>query len=112
MNKRARASARHQLFWYLKSLAFTPYISGCIVNGAITKKERDILVGIIKGIKELQDNYFENSKALGMQPKRRCSVCSKVAEFKTNHFGDTKYFCREHIKELNGVVFIKINPNE
>ena len=48
---------------------------------------------------ELKQKYFDNSKKLGLHPRRRC-FCGNIAKWRcVDIFGNTNYLCDKHKEE-------------
>ena len=112
--KQKRANARNYLFRQIYGYNLRSCISRARQENAITVEEiaqLDIIRDVLSSLKE---KYFDNSKKLGLHPRRRCS-CGNVAKWLcTDILGNTKYLCDKHkeqwIKDEGIINCKRINP--
>ncbi|AXF52185.1 MAG: hypothetical protein [crAssphage sp. isolate ctcc615] len=74
-----KANARNQLFRQIHGYSLTPFINRAIKEGAITEKEIDVLNEINMKLEFLKTHQFDNSKTVGLTPRRRCHYCNGIA---------------------------------
>nr|DAG97095.1 MAG TPA: hypothetical protein [Crassvirales sp.] len=99
--KQKRANARNQLFRQIYGYNLGACISRARIENAITDEEIEYLDIIQDILSSLKQKYFDNSKKLGLHPRRRC-YCGDTAKWCcTDIFGNTKYLCSKH-KEILG----------
>ena len=109
--KQKKSRARHQLFWYLKSICLKRFLENAIRHNAVTMLEYDLLDNAVKNIELIQKHYISNSRNLGLNAKRRCEHygCNHVAEYKAYTGYEYIYLCKNHIhNEQQGYFNIKL----
>lgn len=109
-----RANARNLLFRQIYGCNFGSFISKARFENAITPEEIGDLALIQDILSSLKQKYFDNSKKLGLHPRRRC-FCGNVAKWRSvDIFGNTKYLCDKHKeaweKDESLVSCKRINP--
>ena len=119
-----RANARNQLFRQIHGYNLIPFISRAVANCAITMQEHYLLIKLESILGDLKHNQFNNSKQVGLNPRRRCSYCNGIAHWQANIIGVPHYLCNKHKEEaerdnkqdINGEWMVtdihEINPYE
>lgn len=112
-----KANARNSLFRQIHGFILDLFICKAIKERAITVEELEHINIILKHLDFLKDNQFKGSKEVGLNPKRRCSCCKKVAKYKAVIWDKLWYFCDNHVVDVNDpllddVELEKINPYE
>lgn len=91
-----RANARNHLFRQIYGYNLGSCIAKARIENAITDEEIEHLDIIQDILSSLKQKYFDNSKKLGLHPRRRC-FCGNIATYLcTDIFGYTKYLCNKH----------------
>lgn len=94
-----RANARNLLFRQIYGCSLGSFMSRARFENAITVEEIECLDKIRDILSSLKQKYFENSKKLGLHPRRRC-FCGNVAKWRyVDIFGNTNYLCDKHKEE-------------
>lgn len=109
-----RANARNFLFRQIYGCSFGSFMSRARLENAITPEEIEYLDIIRDMLSSLKQKYFDNSKKLGLHPRRRC-FCGNVAKWSyVDSFGNTEYLCDKHKevweKDESLVSCKRINP--
>lgn len=108
-----RANARNLLFRQIYGYNLGSFINRAKAENAITVEEIECLDKIQDILSSLKQKYFDNSKELGLHPRRRC-FCGNVAKwYCVDIFDNNKYLCNIHKKEWekDSIVYCKpINP--
>lgn len=91
-----RANARNQLFRQIHGYNIKRFIDFAIKENAITENEREWLNDVTIALTVLKEHQFQNSKELGFNPRRRCSYCNNIANWKATIFGTEEYLCNKH----------------
>lgn len=114
-----KANARNALFRHIHGFNLNLFICKPMRERAITIEELKHINEIDKHLQALKDNQFKGSKEVGLNPKRRCSFCKRVAKYKAVIWDNLWYFCDKHIIDTNDplldgddVKLEKINPYE
>lgn len=94
-----RANARNQLYRQIHGYNLDRFTNIAIIENAITDSERILLERIKIELNTLKKYQFENSKAVGLNPRRRCAYCNNIAHYKATVFGTKEYLCNKH-KEI------------
>lgn len=97
--RQKKAMARIQLFRQLRGSCLMSFINKAIKEHAITNYEESILLNIEDYRKKIIDDYFNNTKKVGLRPKRRCAYCKNVAHYKAVIVGKDTFLCTKHKKE-------------
>lgn len=108
-----RANARNQLFRQIYGYNLGSFINRAKAENAITSEEIECLDKIQDILSSLKQKHFDNSKELGLHPRRRC-FCGNVAKwYCVDILDNTRYLCDTHKKEWekDSIVYCKpINP--
>ena len=108
-----RASARNLLFRQICGYNLGSFISKAKAEDAITVEEIECLGKIQDILSSLKQKYFDNSKKLGLNPRRRC-FCGNVARWRCIDILDNvRYLCDKHKAEWkkDSIVYCEhINP--
>lgn len=108
-----RANARNLLFRQIYGYNLGSFINRAKAENAITVEEIEYLDKIQDILSSLKQKHFDNSKELGLHPRRRC-FCGNVAKWHcVDIFDNAKYLCNAHKKEWekDSIVYCKpINP--
>lgn len=108
-----RAKARNLLFRKIYGYNLGSFINRAKEENAITVEEIECLDKIQDILSSLKQKYFDNSKELGLHPRRLC-FCGNVAKwYCVDILDNAKYLCDAHKKELEkySIVYCKpINP--
>ena len=108
-----RASARNLLFRQIYGYNLGSFISKAKAESVITAEEIECLDKIQDILSSLKQKYFDNSKKLGLNPRRRC-FCGNVARWRCIDILDnTKYLCNKHKEEWEkeSIIYCEhINP--
>lgn len=108
-----RANARNLLFRQIYGCSLGSFMSRARFENAITVEEIECLDKIRDILSSLKQKYFENSKKLGLHPRRRC-FCGNVAKWRcVDILDNTKYLCDKHKVEWekDSIVYCEpINP--
>lgn len=119
-----RANARNQLFRQIHGYSIKRFIDIATRENAITENEREWLNDITIALTVLKEHQFENSKELGLNPRRRCAYCNNIAHYKAIVFGTEEYLCnkrkeqaeKDNKQNINGEWIVtdihEINPYE
>lgn len=91
-----KANARNQLFRQIHGYDLTPFINRANAEEAITDEEDILLREIMQRLILLKSYQFENSKRVGLHPRRRCQCCNGIARWKVTIFGQEQYYCNKH----------------
>lgn len=95
-----KANARNQLFRQIHGYSLMPFISRAKRENAITYYEEALLLNIEEYRKKLIEHQFDNSKEVGLHPRRRCSCCNGIARWKLTMFDESeKFLCNKHKEE-------------
>ena len=94
-----RANARNQLFRQIHGYNIKRFVDFAIKENAITENEKEWLGDITIALTVLKEHQFQNSKELGLNPRRRCTYCNNIARYKATIFGKEKYLCNKHKEE-------------
>lgn len=94
-----RANARNQLYRQIHGYNLDRFVNVAIRENALTGVERILLEKIRTKLNTLKEHQFENSKAVGLNPRRRCAYCNNIAHYRATVFGTEKYLCNKH-KEI------------
>lgn len=94
-----RANARNQLYRQIHGYNIKRFIDFAVRENSITQKEFDVLCQINMKLEFLKKHQFQNSKELGLNPRRRCTYCNNIAHYRATVFGTEKYLCNKH-KEI------------
>lgn len=94
------ANARNHLFRQIYGISLNRFFDDAVRHHAVTKEERELINDIICKIETLKNNRFENTKAVGLKPKRRCQYCKNIAHYKADVFDTTVFVCNKHKTEL------------
>lgn len=94
-----KANARNQLFRQIHGYSLVPFINRANSVDAVTDEENVLLIEIVQRLTLLKSYQFENSKKVGLNPRRRCSFCNGIARYKCFSFGRDVYFCNKHFIE-------------
>ena len=94
-----KANARNQLFRQIHGYSLVPFISRAKRENAITYYEEALLLNIEEYRKKLIEHQFNNSKEVGLHPRRRCSCCNGIARWTAIVCGEKKYLCNKHKAE-------------
>lgn len=106
-----KANARNALFRQIHGCSLSHFADIAYNDKAITFEEYVLIKQIQVRLNNLKLNYFDCSKLVGLNPKRRCHLCSNVAHWSNGE----QLFCNKHkdIWEKHSKEnFVKINPNE
>lgn len=95
-----RANARNQLFRQIHGYNLMPFINRAIAENVITEDEQIVLHEIKDRLTFLKGMQFENSKQVGLNPRRRCSYCNGIAHWQANIIGIPHYLCNKHKEEV------------
>lgn len=95
-----RANARNQLFRQIHGYNLDRFVDTAIRENALTGVERILLERIRTELNTLKEHQFENSKAVGLNPRRRCSYCNNIAHYRATIIGTEHYLCNTHKKEI------------
>lgn len=115
-NIQKKANARNHLFRQIHGCSLSVFANRALNENAITGEEYAVLSGIISNLEYLKNKQFENSKKVGLNPKRRCCICKGIARWKEVDYG--LLYCNKCMKAIQGnsesayVYFNPINPNE
>lgn len=108
-----KASARNLLFRQVYGYNLGSFISKAKAENVITVEEIECLDKIQDILSSLKQKYFDNSKKLGLNPRRRC-FCGNVARWRCIDILDnSRYLCNKHKEEFakNSIVYCeRINP--
>lgn len=91
-----RANARNQLFRQIHGYNLTPFINRANAEEAITDEEDILLREVMQRLILLKSYQFENSKRVGLHPRRRCQYCNGIARWKVTILGQEQYRCNKH----------------
>lgn len=91
-----RANARNQLFRQIHGYNIKRFIDFAIRENAITENEKEWLGNITIALTVLKEHQFQNSKELGLNPRRRCAYCNNIAHWKATIIGKEEYLCNRH----------------
>ena len=94
------ANARNHLFRQIYGIGLSRFLDDAVRYNAVTKEERELINDIIHKIEILKNNRFENTKTVGLKPKRRCQYCKNIARYKAYIFDTTVFICNKHKAEL------------
>lgn len=95
-----KANARNQLFRQIHGGSLSAFIINAVKENAITNYEHAILLAIEEYRNKLISKQFENSKELGLNPRRRCSFCKNIAHYRVTIIGKEHYLCNKHKEEV------------
>lgn len=95
-----KANARNQLFRQIHGYNIKRFIDIATKEDAITKKEFDVLCQITMKLEFLKRHQFQNSKILGLNPRRRCAYCNNIAHYRATIIGTEHYLCNRHKEEV------------
>ena len=94
-----KANTRNQLFRQLHGYSLKPFIDRAKRENAITSEEIELLDKIQEVLSVLKQKQFDNSKKVGLNPRRRC-FCNGIARWIcTSPDGYTRYLCNKHKEE-------------
>ena len=97
--KQKRANARNYLFRQIYGYNLGYFINKAKAEDVITAEEIECLDKIQDILSSLKQKYFDNSKKLGLQPRRRC-FCGNTARWRCIDILDNvKYLCDKHKAE-------------
>lgn len=96
-----RANARNQLFRQIHGYNIKRFVDFAIKENAITENEREWLDDVTIALTVLKEHQFENSKELGLNPRRRCAYCNNIAHYKATVFGKEEYLCNRHKEQAD-----------
>lgn len=88
-----RANARNQLFRQIHGYNIKRFVDFAIRENAITENEKEWLRNITIALTVLKEHQFQNSKELGLNPRRRCAYCNNIAHWKATILGKEEYLC-------------------
>lgn len=95
-----KANSRNQLFRQIHGYNLIPFISRAVANGAITMQEHSLLIKLESILVDLKHNQFNNSKRVGLNPRRRCHYCNNIARWEATVIGNRYYCCNKHKEKL------------
>ena len=108
-----RANARNLLFRQIYGYNLGYFINKAKAEDVITAEKIECLDKIQDILSSLKQKYFDNSKKLGLHPRRRC-FCGNTARWRCIDILDNvKYLCNEHKAEWekDSIVYCeRINP--
>lgn len=108
-----RANARNLLFRQIYGYNLGSFINKAKAENAITVEEIECLNKIRDILSSLKQKYFDNSKELGLHPRRRCFCGNTAKWYCIDIWDNSKYLCDKHKKEWEkeSIVYSKpINP--
>lgn len=117
-----KANARNQLFRQIYGFALSKFVDEAVRFNAVTYEELDLLNQIRLRLTQLKLNQFDNSKKVGLNPRRRCKFCGGIARWKADYYGIDSLLCNKCKQEaeedneihkqhnLPIIKFEKINP--
>ena len=113
-----KANARNNLLRQISNGNLQNAVNNAYKNNVLTETERAMFATIFKRLNIIKDNWFESTKKVGLHPKRRCSICNKIAKYKAIKFDNqSNFYCADHFntEECDSKFYVKyetINPNE